>query len=381
MGLYKRGDVWWYHFEFGGKHIQESAKTKSKTVAKEAERQRHRELERGYNGLADQRGERIRTFSDLAGEYLEDYRLRHKGTAFATYAVGHVVRHLGALMVVSISESTVTGYQTARLSEGAAHKSINEEVGFLLRILGETGDPLRLRLRRARKLKLATRERVGRALTLQERDALLAAARKRRSRHIYPALLLNIDAGMRDGEIRGLQWGRVDLEKSIVTVGTSKTQAGEGRTIPMSPTLHAALVEHARWFTVRFGSTNPEHYCFPFGNPQPTDPTRPVTSFKSAWELVKEDTGVTARFHDGRHTFVTELAEAGVSDEVIRSTVGHVSNQMLRHYSHVRTEAKRSALAAVEAMNEARRKKAEEERKMEELKSPATFSATSPVVQ
>lgn len=136
--------------------------------------------------------------------------------------------------------------QRTRIKEGAAaHKSINEEVGLLLRILGETGDPIRLRLRRTRKLKLPTRERVGRALTIQERDALLAAARKRRSRHIYPALLLSIDAGMRDEEIRNLQWGRVDLEKKIVRVGTSKTQAGEGRTIPMSPAVNAALAEHA----------------------------------------------------------------------------------------------------------------------------------------
>lgn len=381
MSIYKRGETWWYHFEFGGRRIQESAKTKSKTVAKEAERQRRRDLERGYNGLADQRGARIRTVSELAEEYLADYRLRHKSVNFATHAVGHLVRHIGGEMVVAISEATVTAYQTARLGEGAAHKSVNEEVGFLLRILGEAGDPLRLRLKRSKKLKLATRERVGRALTLQERDSLLAAAQKRRSRHIYPALLLSIDAGMRDGEIRGLQWGRVDLEKKLVTVGTSKTQAGEGRTIPMAPAVHQAMTEHARWFTEKFGATSAEHYCFPYGNPQPTDPTRPVTSFKSAWTLVREDAGVTARFHDGRHTFVTELAEAGVSDEVIRSTVGHVSNQMLRHYSHVRTEAKRSAIAAVEAMNANRRAQENEKRKMEELEIPATFSATSTVVQ
>jgi len=34
----------------------------------------------------------------------------------------------------------VTAFQTARLKEKAASKSINEETGFLLRLLGEQGD-------------------------------------------------------------------------------------------------------------------------------------------------------------------------------------------------------------------------------------------------
>ncbi len=45
MSLYKRGDVWWYKFRFAGQMIRESSKSESKTVAKDAERARRRELE------------------------------------------------------------------------------------------------------------------------------------------------------------------------------------------------------------------------------------------------------------------------------------------------------------------------------------------------
>jgi integrase len=279
-------------------------------------------------------------------------------------------------MVSSIGEADVVEYQNTRLKARAANKSINEEVGFLLRILGESGDSLRLRLKRARKLKLAVRERVGRALTLAERDALLEVARKRRSPHIVPAILLSIDAGLRDSEIKGLQWGRIDFDRRVVTVGKSKTQAGEGRTVPMSEGVYAALTDHARWFTDRFGVMLPEHYCFPFGRPQPTDPTRPVQTFKTAWKMVKEDAGVKARFHDGRHTFVTELAEAGASDEVIRSTVGHVSSQMIRHYSHIRTEAKRRGIAAIEELRQVRREQEKARLTAVELEVSSTLSTT-----
>src|ERR1022692_1255275 len=53
---------------------------------------------------------------------------------------------------------------------------------------------------------------------------------------------------------------------------------------------------------------------------------------------------VKGRWHDNRHTLVTELAEGGAGDEVIMSIAGHVSRAMLSQYSHVRMEAKRRAL-------------------------------------
>jgi len=46
--------------------------------------------------------------------------------------------------------------------------------------------------------------------------------------------MLALHAGMRDAEIRELRWAQIDLRKGIVTVGESKTEAGEGRTIPLN---------------------------------------------------------------------------------------------------------------------------------------------------
>ena len=51
------------------------------------------------------------------------------------------------------------------------------------------------------------------------------------------------------------------------------------------------------------------------------------------------------RFHDLRHHAITELAESTTSDQTIMSIAGHVSPRMLAHYSHVRLEAKRAAVA------------------------------------
>jgi integrase len=69
---------------------------------------------------------------------------------------------------------------------------------------------------------------------------------------------------------------------------------------------------------------------FAFGKPLPKDPTRPITSFKTAWSKVRKKAGVKGRWHDNRHTLVTELAEAGAGDEVIMSIAGHASHARLQ---------------------------------------------------
>jgi integrase len=347
MALFKRGDVWWYEFLFAQKRVRESAKTSSKTVAKQAEQNRRRELERGFNGVEDVRDHRVRSVKEIAAGYLEQYCLRNKSGVFARYAVSHLNAHLGKMMVVDVTEKTVIGYQTARLKEGAAPKTINEEVGFLLRLLGEAGDLIRVRLRRQKALKLSVGKQVGKAYSPEEKDALLAAAKSARSPAIYPALMLALNAGMRDAEIRGLQWERMDLVKAILTVGDSKTEAGEGRTIPLNSALLAAMVEYARWYRERFGAIQPLWYVFAFGKPRPSDPARPIVTLKTSWNNVRKKAGVTGRWHDNRHTLITDLAESGAADETIRDIAGHVSKQMLKHYSHIRMAAKRGALEGI----------------------------------
>ncbi len=95
----------------------------------------------------------------------------------------------------------------------------------------------------------------------------------------------------------------------------------------------------------RLCETRPEWYLFPFGKPQPTNPMKSATSFKTVWAALKIKAGVTGRWHDSRHTFITDLAESGeASDETIKDIAGHVSNRMLKHYSHIRMEAKRRAV-------------------------------------
>src|SRR5437763_16412555 len=120
---------------------------------------------------------------------------------------------------------------------------------------------IRAQLRQTKKLKLKVAKRVGKAYSIEEKEALSEATREApKSKAIYMAIMLALHAGLRDKEIRTLQWRRINLSKRLLTVGETKTDSGTGRTIPMNDVRHAALLEYADWFTGPFGKRQPEWY-------------------------------------------------------------------------------------------------------------------------
>jgi len=149
--------------------------------------------------------------------------------------------------------------------------------------MGERGDLLRSRLRRKKKLNLKVTELPGKAFDVTEKDRMLLAAETSRSPLILPALTLGLNAAMRDAEIKTTRWSQIDFSKLILTVGKSKTAAGEGRTIPLNSEILPALLKHAEWYVKKFGELRPEWYVFPFGRRGRMDPSRHITTLKTAW--------------------------------------------------------------------------------------------------
>src|SRR5207245_7574660 len=97
-------------------------------------------------------------------------------------------------------------------------------------------------------------------------------------------------------------------------------------------------------------SGSDEGFLFPWhGRKKRIDPTKPMTSSRSAWRSIRKAAGLkTVRFHDGRHTAITTLAEKGLPDWVIQAQVGHVAPEMMKTYSHIRRQALNQAAAALE---------------------------------
>lgn len=359
MSLYKRGDVWWYKFRFAGQVIRESSKSESKTVARDAERARRRELEEGLHGI---RKRRARLFSTAADEWLNFKRphLAPRSVKIEQANLGHLKPVFGKTLLGDISAEDVSRYQVARLEEKASPKTVNLEVGTIRAILRR--NRLWANLQPDVKM-LPTRDDFGRAINLDEETALLEACRASRSRSLYPAVLLALNTCLRYSEHRLLRWEQVNFSGRAVRVGTSKTEAGTGRIIPLNDRAFAIFSFWAELFPAH----EPNHYVFPsekYGLAQRedqqkgstgscvygTDPTKPIGRWKGAWEAAKKRAGVACRFHDLRHTGCTRMLESGAPFSVVATIMGwsaSTSVRMAKRYGHIGQEAQRRAVEAL----------------------------------
>jgi integrase len=347
VSVYRRGDVWWYKFRFGGQMIRESSKSESKTVAKGAERARRRELEESWNQI--KRRKLPPLFSLAAADWLKT-RTSIATSTERSYklAISQLTKDFGKQLLCDLSGEDLAAYQTRRKRDGVSNRTVNLELGVLRSILRRyrMWEPIAADVDF-----LKESPSPGRALTHEEESALLGAASRSRCRSLYPVVMLALNTGMRAAEIRGLKWGQVDFLGNVLTVGRSKTAAGTGRMIPLNP---RAVVVLTHWRGL-FPGAQPEHHVFPHekyglaGNDRKLCayeivPTEPMHRWKVAWEGARRVAKVACRFHDLRHTFISRLAESQASDSTVMALAGHVSRAMMERYSHIRMEAKRRAV-------------------------------------
>jgi integrase len=347
MSVYRRGGVWWYKFRFAGQMVRESSKSESKTVAKDAERARRRELEESWNQI--KRRKLPPLFSLAAADWLKT-RTSIAPSTERSYklAISQLSKDFGRQLLCDLAGEDLAAYQTRRKRDGVSNRTVNLELGVLRSILRRyrMWEPI------AADVDFLTESpSPGRALTHEEETDLLDVASKSRCRSLYPVIMLAINTGMRASEIRGLTWAQVDFLAKSLIVGKSKTAAGTGRIIPLNPRAIAVLT-HWRGL---FPGAQAEHYVFPHekygvaGNDRKQCayeiiPTEPMHRWKVAWESARKAAGVSCRFHDLRHTFISRLAESQASDSTVMALAGHVSRAMMERYSHIRMEAKRLAV-------------------------------------
>lgn len=359
MALFKRGRVWWFEFTFAGHRYRESTRSTSKALAAEAQRKRHRELEAAVNGLTTRRRAAPLPFTAAASDWLNVNAptWAAKTHTIATTDVGHLKAHFGGTLIVDITASDIAEYITARRKQKAADKTIRNEVGSLRGILKrhKLWAPLK---EDGVRLPSVQEKEVGIALSEDQESRLLAACAASRSRSLLPAVTLALSTGLRHDELRLLRWKQVDLVNQAIRVGISKTAHSSGRVMPLNNRALTTLREWAKQFPHRKSND----FVFPServgfsGNekiPQlfDTDPSKPLTSWKTAWTTARQAAGVQCRFHDLRHSVVTRLLERGQPFAVVASLMGWspaTALRMVRVYGHIGASAQREAMAALD---------------------------------
>jgi integrase len=359
MALFKRGSIWWIELEFRGQRIRKSTGSKSRTLAVKAEHQLRRELEESANGIKQSRKPML--FSPTVREWMSANQARWSkaNVAIQNYNIKRLNGFFGSMLLTDITPQHIGKYQSKRQKEGASNRTINMEVATLRMVLKS----VRLWITLAQDVKMLPEQReIGKALTVDEETRLLDACRKSSSPSLSTAVVIFRNTGLRNAELRCARWHQVDFLKAEFQVGKAKTEGSAGRIIPLNETALRAFKDwHARW-----PEAKPGDYIFPseklvfkgFGaaekgimTPYAVDRNKPMGSWKRAWATAKKQAGVECRIHDLRHSFISALAQTQTTDATIQALSGHLTRQMLDHYSHVRMEAKRQAVESLEMLN------------------------------
>jgi integrase len=356
-GLHKRRGIWHYKLKIAGKWKEIS--TKSTNYA-QARKTRQEALQ------AQEEGRLPTDFAKLIFEKASETWLAERRTQVApkTHRIDKerlvpLKAEMSGRRLCEITSDIVRAYQMKRTHK-VGPRTINLETKVLRMILRRA----RLWARIADDFKQLpeNKQGPGRALSPEHEKKLFEVASSKPAWSlVYYAALLAAQTTARGCELKGLRIGDIDLlEKTLrIRRASTKTDAG-ARVIPLNETAQwacARLLERAR----KLGSIELDHFVMPaslFRHTKlsdPTkgqtgfDPTRPMQSWRTAWRNLTKEAGLPGlRFHDLRHHCITKLAEAGVADQTLMSIAGHVSRQMLDHYSHIRMAAKREAVAGLE---------------------------------
>jgi len=115
--IYQRGKnkTDWFRFRFAGRFVHESARTQSKTLARDAERQRRRELELSWNRI--ERRTLPPSFEKAATQWLDAVKPHLAERTHDIYDVAircHLSPALGSMLLCDISARDIAGYQARR---------------------------------------------------------------------------------------------------------------------------------------------------------------------------------------------------------------------------------------------------------------------------
>jgi integrase len=348
MAIFKRGKTWWTDFSVNGQRYRESLGTKDWREARAKEKELISHASQGKVTTGSQQLGRL-AFSQAAEQYILE-RLSHLSSSSIQTEkerLKPLTAHFGATCLNRVSSDSVRQYVARRKDANLSNRTINMEVACLGRILKRAK---RWHLIADEIKPLPERHDIGRVLSHEQKARLIRTALSKPAWEIARlAMTLALNTTMRACEIRGLRWRDLDLIERVITVRKSKTKAGL-RQIPLNNDAWNAILRLRERTRILLGSSPlPDWFVFPHseGGIIP-DPVRQMSSWRTAWRRLTREAGLSGlRFHDLRHHAITELAESSTSEQTIMSIAGHVSTRMLAHYSHVRLEAKRTALAAL----------------------------------
>jgi integrase len=251
--------------------------------------------------------------------------------------------------------STLQASDIARFRDGEAKELSHSTANLSLKVLrvcfGEAVRQGLLTVNPALRVKFvkSSKESSRRAFTLSEIKRILRAAGD--DSEWRGLVLFGLYLGQRLGDLAKLTWRAVDLDTGEIAFTAKKT--GRRIVLPLVQPL-------SDYLSALPASDNPDAFIFPNSAAH-----KRTTSLSNQFRKILVEAGLVepreykapegkgrshAReaseisFHSLRHSAVTMLKAAGVSDFMARELVGHDSAAISRQYTHLTTDDKRAAM-------------------------------------
>jgi len=289
-------------------------------------------------------------YSSFMADWLKDKQTKVKRRTLETYTGlvnNHILPFIGNIELSKLTPRHIQDlynklFETGRLSDENIQKvhtiindSLNKAVSWEMiakNVASVVDRP------KARKKEMEVWE-------VDEAHSFLKAAEKDR---YYIAFLLALTTGMRQGEILGLRWKDVDLEKGILSI--TQTLSHDGKELQVGAktnsgnrtvSIDAETIRELKLIHKRCKAENleavPGMYqdndlvvCTSVGTP-----VTPRNLMRTFYRLIEKAGVKKIRFHDLRHTHATMLLKANVNPKIVSERMGWSDIKMIDRYAHV----------------------------------------------
>lgn len=251
-----------------------------------------------------------------------------------------LIPFFGRMRLDEIGVRDIELFKAHERQKGNSNKTINNKLIMLRKCLATASEWGELKNALPAIKKLSSPQSKTDVLSKDEAERLLANAEGT----VREMILMALRTGMRQGEIRGLQWEAIDWDNRFLTVrhtlcdyskSLASPKSNRERYIPLADDLFDVLC-------ARRASTG---YVF-------TDRLgRPFTKDYHLDQLKKVQKRAGLRnfgWHTLRHTFATHLS-AKVPLRTVQELLGHSTITMTMRYSHVSAENLRAAIDLLSA--------------------------------
>lgn len=147
--------------------------------------------------------------------------------------------------------------------------------------------------------------------------------------HLADMAVFAVATGLRQANVKGLEWQHVDLDRKHAWIPGSKHKNGKPHSVPLN-----------EWALSVLGKQIGKHPSRVF-----TFRGEPIMQVNTkAWTAALERAGIEDfRWHDLRHTFATWHRQAGTPTHELQRLGGWKTGAMVERYAHVAPEALQGA--------------------------------------